>query len=232
MVGHVHVRVHVREPLPSPPRGSRRARRIRPCRRLEPRPCRLRTSAGRRALEVPARGTEGGGELPWRVRRGYRYSNGVDSPTPRPLRGSIRRKGEEQRSHFFGPTTMSQWATYQWDHRVSDRFAFIDLPKITSRLRFGTRVFQILYIYHWRISRRFYSIIPIISCIISNTKRKIELPRTKNQRKKGKEGILFTDPDRASNWRAFSKRKRSRIRDRSWLYAETIPRSRYSGGPK
>lgn len=62
MVGHVHVRVHVREPLPSPPRGSRRARRIRPCRRLEPRPCRLRTSAGRRALEVPARGTEGHGE--------------------------------------------------------------------------------------------------------------------------------------------------------------------------
>lgn len=55
-------RIRTRAPAPSPipsphSRVAARARRIRPCRRLEPRPCRLRTS-GRRALEVPARGTE------------------------------------------------------------------------------------------------------------------------------------------------------------------------------
>ena len=90
------------------------------------RPCRLRMVDEPRGS--PLRGTDGGEE---RGARGPRRAvtcsrgtviqwRGLGERAPRPQGNQLARRACAQ-SHFFGPTTMSRWATYQWDHRVSAR---------------------------------------------------------------------------------------------------------------
>lgn len=46
-------------------------------------------------------------------------ANGTNSRAYRTTKRRRRKGADPTWAHFFGPTTMSRWATYQWDQRVS-----------------------------------------------------------------------------------------------------------------